>query len=186
MDDLWLRWGDLVQRLLASVGSQASLVGLLLALSPQPIVLEGWLRVLVGMAFLLALASVYLEIKSDLAAHRRLRVYRRDDAAGIKAYMRKWIDSSGRAAIWTRDLSWADDAPTMNLLLQKAKDKNLSIFLPRINEAARRLRDAGAEVYAYGGNSLEAPASRFTIAFFGNGGSGARQATCRLCHAAIG
>lgn len=171
MVDWWQRWGDLVQRLVASVGSQASLVGLALALSPQPISFTGWVQVLIVVALLLALASAYLEVKSDLAAHQRLHMYRGDDATGIKAYMRNWIGNSGRAAIWTRDLSWADDASTMNLLLQKARDKNLSICLPEINETARRLQDAGAEIHAYGCKSLEVPASRFTIAFFGNGGS---------------
>lgn len=171
MINWWQRWGGLVQRLVASVGSQASLVGLALVFAPQPIAFTGGVQFLIGVAILLALVSVYLEVRSDLAAHHRLHVYRRSDATGIKAYMRKWIGNSGRAAIWTRDLSWADDAPTMDLLLEKAKGRNLSIFMPRVNETARRLQDAGAEVHAYGGKSLDNPASRFTIAYFGNGGS---------------
>lgn len=167
----WETWGSLVQRLLASVGSQASLVALLLVFAPQPLELKGWTLALIVLAMVLAVVSVWLEVTAERKAHRGRKVYLRDDAEGIKAYMRSWIDSSGRAAIWTRDLSWADDDQTRRQLEAKASSGNLDIFVPIENDLCARLRGVGARVHVYGGRRMQAPASRFTIAFFGNGGS---------------
>ncbi len=171
MKKLWDRWGELVRRLLASVGSQASLVALVFVFAPQPVKAEGWPLLLLIVALLLAAVSIWLEIASDAEAHRCRRTFERSDAIGIKSYMRSWIGSSGRAAIWTRDLSWVNDDETKNLLLAKAEGGNLTVCLPKMTAIATMLKDAGAEVCAYGEQEGGSPASRFTIAYLGNGGT---------------
>ena len=85
--------------------------------------------------------------------------------------MHDWIEHGGRVAIWTRDMSWAENPETRRLLTEKAERKELIVCLPELNGLATELTQAGAEVCAYGAGHLESPASRFTIAFFGRDGS---------------
>ena len=85
--------------------------------------------------------------------------------------MHDWIKYGGRVAIWTRDLSWAQNSETRRLLKTKAERNELILCLPKSNELTEELAAAGAEVCTYGANSLESPASRFTIVFFGRDGS---------------
>lgn len=68
-------------------------------------------------------------------------------------------------------MSWAQNPETKALLTNKARQNELILCLPKINDLARDLDEAGAEVCAYGECLLEAPASRFTIVFFGRDGS---------------
>ena len=68
-------------------------------------------------------------------------------------------------------MSWAKNPETQKLLTEKARRGELILCLPEINALARDLSAAGAEVCAYGTRLLEAPASRFTIVFFGRDGS---------------
>lgn len=171
MEGFWDRWGSLIQRLVASVGSQASLLALVLVFMPQPVDIYGWPGVLAIAATLFALVSICLEVSADKKAHNNRKTYRKDDSIGIKAYMRSWIGDSGRAIIWTRDLSWADDDLTKKLLKEKAQEGNLTVCMPKMTELGEALRDAGAKVWIYGRPSFAAPASRFTIAHYGNGGS---------------
>lgn len=170
MTGFWDRWGNLIQRLLASVGSQASLLALVYVFKP-PEHFSGWAGFLAIVAALLALISIWLEVSSDRRAHKSRKTYSKEDAAGIKAYMRNWIGGSGQAVIWTRDLSWADDDKTKNLLKDKARNGNLTVCMPKMTDLGQALKDAGANVWIYGRPSFKTPASRFTIAHYGNGGS---------------
>jgi hypothetical protein len=79
---------------------------------------------------------------------------------GVRAFQ-----LAGRVAIWTRDMSWAQNADTRRLLRDKAVRGELILCLPEENELARELAVAVAEVCAYGANHLDAPASRFTTAW---------------------
>lgn len=54
---------------------------------------------------------------------------------------------------------------------RKAHRNELILCLPELSGFAAELKAAGAEVCVYGSTLLEAPASRFTIAFFGRDGS---------------
>ena len=161
----WMAWGALVQRLLALAGSVASLVGVLIIFLPRE--LPWWaITLLASSAFFLAVL-VFLEV----AARRGRHVFAKADSAGIKGYLHDWIEHGGRVAIWTRDMSWAHNAETRRLLLDKAGRGELILCLPESIELSRELAAAGAEVCSYGAVRLESPASRFTIAFFGRGGS---------------
>jgi hypothetical protein len=163
----WKAWGDLVQRLVALTASFASLAGLLVAFLPHSNELPWWaVTLLVSGTFFLAV-SVVLE----LLGRRGRSVYAKNDTDGIKRYMHDWITNGGRVAIWTRDMSWAQNAETQHVLKEKARRGELILCLPEPNGLAADLAAAGAEICAYGADRLESPASRFTIAFFGRAGS---------------
>lgn len=169
---LWLEWGSLAQRLATLIASSsASLVGLYLVFEQQPVKFDGWPRLLVIGAVLLAGLAVCMEVVAERRLHARYKTYQRSDEVGIKEYMQRWIGDCGRAAIWTRDLSWVNDDKTREVLLAKARDKNLVICMPRMNQIGRVLEKAGAEVCIYGALEFDSPQSRFTIAYSGNGGT---------------
>jgi len=163
----WMRWGPLVQKLIALAASLASLVGLLVMFLPSPRDLPFWAIALLVFAAFSFVVLVVLEFMT----HRGHRVYAASDATGIRKYMHNWIEHGGRVAIWTRDMSWAQNDFTRRLLTQKAARRELILCLPEQNELTRELAAAGAEVCAYGTKYLESPASRFTITFFGRDGS---------------
>ncbi len=121
---------------------------------------------LVSAAFFLVILLVL-----EFIDRRGRRAYAKSDVAGIKKDMHDWIEHGGRDAIWTRDMSWAQNPQTGRLLNEKARRNELILCLPELNELATELSRAGAEVCAYGAKHLESPASRFTIAFFGRDGS---------------
>lgn len=163
----WKARGELVQKLFVMVASYASLVGLLIPFLPSPRELPGWAVALLVSAAIFLAAVVVLEF----TAHRGRRAYAKSDVAGIRTYMHNWIEHGGRVAIWTRDMSWAQNQQTGELLIKKARRKELILCLPELNDLATELSKAGAEVCVYGSDHLETPASRFTIAFFGRDGS---------------
>jgi hypothetical protein len=163
----WKAWGDLMLRLITLAGSLASLSALLLVFLPSLNDLAWWAVALLVVATLLLIVFVLLELFS----RRSRRVFSNRDSNGIKQYMHRWIQHGGRVAIWTRDMSWAQNADTRRLMQEKAAHGELILCLPELNEFAKELDKAGAEVCAYGSKYLESPASRFTIIFFGRDGS---------------
>jgi hypothetical protein len=162
-----MAWGELIWKLVALAASFASMVGLLVVFLPSPKDLPWWAVALMIVAVLFFVVVVVLEFFDRRGRH----VYAKADAEGIKRYMHEWIEHGGRVAIWTRDMSWAQNPETRRLLTEKARRKELILCLPELNEFAAELTRAGAEVCAYGATLLESPASRFTIAFFGRDGA---------------
>lgn len=163
----WITWRDLIQRLVALVASFASMAGLLVIFLPSPQNLPWWALTLIVIATIAFIILVVLEFTD----HANRQVFDQTDEAGIQQYMHSWIMNGGRVAIWTRDLSWAQNAQTKPLLIDKAHRGELILCLPEMNKIAEDLSKAGAEVCAYGVDLLELPTSRFTIAFFGRAGS---------------
>ena len=163
----WRAWGELIRKLVAMVASFASMVGLLVAFLPSPKNMPWWAIALLILAGLSLAVLVFFEFRD----RQGRRVYAKSDASGIKRYMHGWIEHGGRVAIWTRDMSWAQNPQTRRLLTEKARRHELILCLPELNELATELAAVGAEVCAYGTRLLELPASRFTIAFFGRDGS---------------
>ena len=123
--------------------------------------------------FLFALAAIFFILLAcfEIFERPQRRIFSKGDTAGILLYMYDWIKDGGRVAIWTRDLSWADDERTERLLRKKAAKDELVIFSPSSSPLTRSLAEAGAEVYYYGKNRLDSPSSRFTITQFGRHGS---------------
>lgn len=163
----WKAWGELVWKTLALVSFTGSLSGPLAYFIPSPKDLPAWVVALLVFAVFCLSLLIFLE----LAGYRDHRVFAKNDADGIKKYMHDWIEPGGRVAIWTRDMSWAQNRETRSLLTEKARRNELILCLPEPNELAEELSEAGAEVCAYGSGILESPASRFTIAFSGRDGS---------------
>lgn len=158
---------ELIQKLVAHLASFASFIGLLVAFLPSPQKWEWWVTVLVVSAVLAFVIVVVLEFSNRPRRH----IFTLGDAKRIKRYMHNWIDQGGRVAIWSRDLSWADNPDTIQVLTKKAQRNELILCLPELTTLAQSLADAGAEVCAYGIANLESPASRFTITFFGRDGA---------------
>lgn len=163
----WKAWSELIWKLVALLGSQASLVGLLMFFLPSPKDLPWWA---IGLLIFAALSSIGLVVL-EIISQRSRRVFDKGDNEGIKQYMHSWIAHGGRVAIWTRDMSWANNSGTRGLLKKKAERGELILCLPEQNALTKELEAAGAEVCAYGTQQLESPSSRFTIVFFGRDGS---------------
>lgn len=160
------RHGSII-KLVLLFGSIASILTLYDNFFPNPKSLPWWADVLLILtAFFLVILFIL-----ELRARPKRRVYSKRDNAGILKYMHEWIEHGGRVAIWTRDMSWANNEKTERLLTRKAKRQELLLFLPTSNALADRLSNAGAAVHYYGTEFLESPASRFTIANFGRAGS---------------
>lgn len=99
------------------------------------------------------------------------RIFKQSDSTSIKKYMLNWIAYGGRVAIWTRDMSWANDDSSKDLLLKKAQSGELIICLPTHTSFSKELEEKGGEIYVYGMELLSDPSARFTIAFYGRDGS---------------
>lgn len=110
---------------------------------------------------------VYYEIKTLEGK----RIFEQSDSVSIKNYMLYWIAYGGRVAIWTRDMSWADDEASKGLLIKKAEKGELIICLPAHTPFSEELEKKGGEIYAYGMDLLSDPSARFTIACYGRDGS---------------
>ena len=106
----WKAWGGLAQRLLALVGSVASVVGLLIAFLPEK--LPWW--AIVSLVF--GAGCVIVLVVLDVSASRGRRVFAKGDIGNIREYMHEWIDQGGRVAVWTRDMSWAQNVITGPLI----------------------------------------------------------------------
>lgn len=159
----WKAWGEFVRKLVVLVASFASMAGLLVTFLPSVRDLPWWAVILLVSATFFLVVLVVLEFLD----RRCRRVYAKTNTEGIRRYMHDWIRHGGRVAIWTRDMSWVQNRETRKLLVEKARRNELILCLPELNELAKELAAAGAEVCAYGTRHLESPASRFTIAFFG-------------------
>jgi hypothetical protein len=80
----------------------------------------------------------------------------------IKNYMRDWLGKGGRAAIFTRDMSWAEPGSQVTKLLEeKATRRELLLFVAHTPPVVETLRAKGADVYVY--PKQFTPKSRFTI-----------------------
>ena len=162
----WSRWRNVVYRLLALAAAIVTLLGLVLPHVPSPDDLPWWGVALAVISAISFLILVVLEVQSVRARW----IFDHRDVRGIRKYMHDWIQHSGRVAIWTRDMSWAQNDDTWSLLEAKAKAGELIICLPESMPFTRRLQELGAEICAYG-SEASSPASRFTIVFFGRDGA---------------
>ena len=163
----WTSQKRLARNLFFLFGSVASIATLFISVLPDPSTYPWW-----GVALLaIGVICVGLIAAFEIFESTKIHVFQRNDKSGILKYMHKWIKEGDRIAIWTRDMSWAENDETKQLLTTKAEKRELIILLPSEIPLSRKLADAGAEVYYYGMHRLDAPRSRFTIAQFGRGGS---------------
>lgn len=147
------------------VGAFASTWSVVIALLVQPQNFSWPIGIASGLVIALMIWAIVAVIRSETPT----RIYRANDQAGIRNYLYRWIQNGGRVAIWTRDMSWADDSAMNQLLLSKAQAKELIICLPKAIATSDYLKQNDAEVVAYG--TWDAPAVSFTIINYNRAGS---------------
>ncbi|MCY7152821.1 hypothetical protein [Streptococcus mitis] len=85
----------------------------------------------------------------------------------IKEYMKKWVNKDGQTVIVSRDLSWVDPHDdTYQILVEKAKNAELTIILQEPKEYIRELEIEGARIYDYSHLNFT-PKNRFTFIHYG-------------------
>ena len=146
-------------------GAFLSGIGIIVSLLVSSNHFPGWVWVPLAALFVLIVLATFLVLKAEATT----RVYQADDESSIRSYLVRWIKNGGRVAIWTRDMSWAEDAEMKDLLHLKARSQELIICLPSETETTEKLRKYGAEVVAYG--VWDSPNVSFTIANYGRAGS---------------
>lgn len=119
-----------------------------------------WLApVLLTLLILAGIVVVVLEVREWRAL--RPRGYRSESE--IRKFMLDWISREGRVAVYTRDMSWAqNDEGVRQVLRTKAAANELTVCLPSKISLTDDLEAHGATIYAYGPIAY-GPVSRFTI-----------------------
>jgi hypothetical protein len=79
--------------------------------------------------------------------------------------MRLWLSSGGRAVVFTRDMSWANEDDVREILFKKAERHELTICIERMIPLAKELQERGANVIEYGEFGVVLR-SRYTIIDF--------------------
>ena len=148
------------------VASASSVIALLVNILPDIDEIPLWGIALISAAALFAALLVILE----MLERPQRRIFRKQDTDGVLKYMHDWIKHGGRVAIWSRDMSWANNEETKKLLECKAQRDELLLLLPTANPLSRQLASFGAEVIYYGTTRLESPESRFTLTQYGKDG----------------
>ena len=147
------------------IGAIASVLTLIVPLFISSGSITWWMiALLVTFAVMIAITSWVV-----LRSSPKTKVYRGDDRVGIRNYMFRWIKNGGRVAIWTRDMSWADDQEMKSMLREKSESGELIVCLPEETSLTENLEGYGAEVNAYG--ALDSPSSSFTIVNYDRNGS---------------
>lgn len=147
------------------VGASLSGLGVIVPLLVSSGHVALWVIALIAVFLSLMALTTIIVLKSETTTH----VYRADDEKGIRNYLLHWIKSGGRVAIWTRDMSWADDDDMKEMLSLKAQSQELIICLPNETDTTEYLSSCGAEVIAYG--AWDSPSASFTIANYNRAGS---------------
>jgi hypothetical protein len=146
------------------LGTALTVVGLIYTLRPANTSFSAWQIILST----LAVICVLVLITWDVVAYWKARPQTFDsDQNKINNYMYRWISNSGRVAIFTRDMTWAQhDDRIRKLLLSKAQRRELTICLPESIPLTDELKDEGASIFTYAGLG-HVPESRFTIVNYG-------------------
>ncbi|WP_020602575.1 hypothetical protein [Spirosoma spitsbergense] len=88
----------------------------------------------------------------------------------INNYMKNWIKKPGRTVIFTRDMSWVNNREIENDLMNKSRNRELIICLPKHTLFTSVLVQEGAEIYTYEHLNFT-PKSRFTFINYGSNSS---------------
>lgn len=118
--------------------------------------------------FLLGFLGLVFEIWNAISDYRKDygRIFADDDKTGIDEYLTHFIETGESVAVLSHDMSWIDDA-NFEMLKNKAKRKELLLFLPAETENVKQLKELGADV-RYFGSIINDPAkalikSRMTV-----------------------
>jgi hypothetical protein len=160
-------WTPFISRLITTIASYASIFGVIVTIQPNLTLLPAFGKFLL----LLATAATVISLSVDIQefSRNRKRVYRKSSERIIK-YMHKWIDTGGRCAIFTRDMTWTTNEDIRNLLIRKSRNHELWIFMPSPTQFALELEQHGAKIINYA-NIEVVPRSRFTVIHWGQDGA---------------
>lgn len=144
-------------RILTVVSSIASILGLFISLFCNK---KGELSALEWIAIVVfCLSSLYWFI--DWFRHRPIS-YDEMDKKSRDEYMKRLISTDEHIFVFTKSMSWADSTDIKEILKNKAKQRELTICIPKSIPQAQELKEYGAKVIEY--DYLDyTPMARFTI-----------------------
>lgn len=155
----------LIGSILVQIASIASVFGLYFSIFPFSEMHPWWH--FVGLASYV-LVVLWITI-SEISNHMKGAPKTFKTEKGINEYMKNWVSSGGRTAIFSRDMSWARDPSTKQVLINKSRKEELILCVEKDNELILELKSNGATVIHYG--NYHVPRSRFTIVDYGKEGA---------------
>jgi hypothetical protein len=147
----------------------ASIIGSIAAYDQLKDKIPGWAYH--SIIIYILLASIALVYESICDYKKSPRKYS-PNSPDIAIALCKLIKASGKAALFSRDLTWASDlqSDAYKALQNKAKRGELTVLCEITNGVASSLSSDGADVHSYIGK-LKDPGSRFSILDYGKPGA---------------
>ncbi len=156
----------LILPILTYIASIASILSLYFGVLPLSETRPPWHWVVIGVVATLIVGfigwEIYEFVKTQPKSYRSQKK--------INSYMCRWVSSGGRAVIFSRDMSWANEEKVKNILIEKAKRHELAICLEKSVDLTAVLAKQGAQIITYG-ELGHVPRSRFTIVDFDKEGA---------------
>lgn len=150
---------------LTQVASFCSVLGVYLTITPANDARPWWHWIVIALGAGLTLLIVFFEIREQ--RRHGAKIFKSKDK--INGFMYNWVSNGGRALIFSRDMSWVNEE-IMQLLLTKARRRELTVCLEHSIDISERLKSEGAQIITYG-NLGHIPRSRFTIVDFERDGA---------------
>jgi hypothetical protein len=153
---------QLLVRVVSNVGALLGGVAALATINlPKLVVVLAWILIV------LSAIAVWWDVVDHLK--RRPKIYP-PKGPGIVDYLAEWLASGGRAAVFSRDLSWANDPRVADVLHRKAKAGELLAIVARVTPEIAQLAKDGAEMFEHRAAQISLR-SRFTVIDYGKMGS---------------
>lgn len=110
----------------------------------------------------IAIVAIILLVDTSQYFRHQPRRFRRN-SKGIAGYLCGWLQSGGRAVVFSRDLSWAEaGSQAEKILRQKADRQELVVFAGRRTSLLDDLASRGSDVHIYDRLTFT-PEARFTL-----------------------
>jgi len=144
------------------LAAAATFVGLYLTVKPQQ-PLTHWQIFFIAIIVVVFVIAALLDIQNERKALPKK--YKNKDK--INNYMYNMLKMCGACEICSRDASWIKEDKIFPLLIEKSKNKELTLYVHTKTKDVKTLEEHGAEVVEYGRFGFE-PFTRFTIVNSGN------------------
>lgn len=153
---------DLLVRVIGNLGAIVTALSVVFGMN-SPLLIQVILWVLVAVAII----TIIIDVR-NFNTKKPLRFT--PNSKEVKEYMCTWLKSGGRAAVFSRDLSWAErNSEAEKILKEKAKRGELVLFVHVQTEIVSELQKLGANVHQY--HKTFEPKARFTIVDYGRDGA---------------
>jgi hypothetical protein len=160
-----------VRQLVTSIGTYGTLLALVYSLKQTGRPFTRWQGVLLLVGIALLAADLGFIVRDYVKRpQRRFRRTAKQERR-IRDFMHAWLGSNGRVAVFSRDLSWVkhDDHALRELLLAKARARELTVVVPAPTPLTDNLAVEGAEIVTYPDLDFVIQ-SRFTLIGLGRTG----------------